>query len=306
MLNVLIKLFSELYFHKPDIVYFQLSHHGISFFRDFFFVLIMKTHKIKILFHLHGIGIKQKSNLKKIFYKICFNNEEIICLSRLLSNDIEDVYNGNPFFVPNGIPKINIKPESKENNKPLDIIFLSNLFISKGILDFLEAMKILNLKHINFNATIVGAEGNQNNSSCISVNTIKKLLKENNLEYKVHFLGPKYGNDKYRILQNADIFCYPTHNDAFPLVILEAMQFGLPVISTKEGAISEIINDGETGFIVDKNSPEQIVKKLQILIKNPELKKKMGEAGRKKFIENYTIEKFENNLINILDNVLYD
>jgi len=82
------------------------------------------------------------------------------------------------------------------------------------------------------------------------------------------------------------------------------MQFGIPIIATREGAMPEIIDDKITGFLVDKNQPEQIAEKIKILFNDEELRRKMGEAGRKKFLEKYTLEIFEQNMKKVFDGIL--
>jgi len=84
------------------------------------------------------------------------------------------------------------------------------------------------------------------------------------------------------------------------------MQFGLPVIATIEGAIPEIIDDVITGFLVEKNSPDQIADKIEIFVKNPSLIESMGKAARKKYEEKYTLEIFEKNMKEVFDKVLQE
>ena len=81
------------------------------------------------------------------------------------------------------------------------------------------------------------------------------------------------------------------------------MQFGLPVISTYEGAIPEIVENNKTGFLVEKKNPEELANKIEFLINNQDLRIKMGVAGKEKFYNQYTLEIFENNLTTILKNL---
>ncbi|MCX8490131.1 MAG: glycosyltransferase family 4 protein, partial [Cyclobacteriaceae bacterium] len=97
---------------------------------------------------------------------------------------------------------------------------------------------------------------------------------------------------------------HPTLNDAFPLVILEAMQHRLPVISTYEGAIPEIVDDLTTGFLVVKNDVEALVGKIEVLLDNETIRKEMGLAGQRKFLTNYTVEKMEENITKVLHEIL--
>jgi glycosyltransferase involved in cell wall biosynthesis len=76
------------------------------------------------------------------------------------------------------------------------------------------------------------------------------------------------------------------------------------VIATKEGAIPEIIDDGITGFIVDKNRPDEIADKVEIFYYNRYLLNQMGLAGREKYEQKYKLEIFENNIKNVFNEVI--
>lgn len=90
------------------------------------------------------------------------------------------------------------------------------------------------------------------------------------------------------------------HNECFPLVLLEAMQQGVPCIASNEGGISDIIDNGKTGFIVEKKNAGQLADKIEVLLKDPSLCQGMGQAGKKKFQAEFTIERFENRMKDIL------
>lgn len=294
-------LFQNLWVIKPNLVYFQISPLGRAFIRDLFYVSIIKLFKIKIVFHIHAKGIKNQLTrpFNKFLYQFCFNKNEIITLSKLLNYDITPVFHRKIHIIPNGIPlvKTNIKYEDDSNK--INVLFLSNLIESKGILDFIDSIKILKLKGIHLNANIVGKEFN------ISKKVLTQILIKNDLMKHVNYLGPKYDTDKNEILEASDIFIFPTKypKECFPLVILEAMQFGLPIIATNEGAIPEIIDDRITGFIVEINSPQQIAEKVEYLINNSDIRIKMGQAARQKFLENYTISIFEQNMKTTFSNI---
>jgi len=81
------------------------------------------------------------------------------------------------------------------------------------------------------------------------------------------------------------------------------MQFNLPLISTDEGAIAEIIDDNETGYLVNKRDSVDFANKIQLLIENPSLRKNMGEKGKTKFEREYTLSHFEQNMARILHKI---
>lgn len=119
-----------------------------------------------------------------------------------------------------------------------------------------------------------------------------------------YFQGKKYNEEKEAFFENADIFIFPTLNEAFGLVLLEAMEHALPCIATDEGGISDIVDDGETGFIVSKRNTEALADKIEYLIIHPEERKRMGKLGYKKFNDKFTVRKFEELMADILNDCL--
>jgi len=288
---------------KPNAVYFTLSPIGGAFYRDVLYVFLFKLFRIKIIYHLHGKGIINKtkdSKVNSLLYNFVFRNTNVIHLSGILFNDLKNITtNYDKFIVENGILK-NEKSNItiKEHNIP-KILYLSNIEETKGILDLINACKLLFEQRIKFELSIVGG----------IVKSIPKEkfmgIIEDKQEY-IKYLGPKYGKDKEDILESSDIFVFPTYypNECFPLVVLEAMQAGLPVVSTYEGAIPDIVDDGQTGFIVKQRNVEELAEKIKILIKDTELREKMGKAGRKKFLEKYTLDTFEKNMVSTFNKIL--
>lgn len=81
------------------------------------------------------------------------------------------------------------------------------------------------------------------------------------------------------------------------------MQFSLPIISTFEGGIPDVVKDGINGFLVPQRDAQALADKLEVLIVNPLLRKEMGFAGRKLYEEKFTIEIFEKRLLEIFRNL---
>jgi len=130
------------------------------------------------------------------------------------------------------------------------------------------------------------------------------LIRERGLTENIKYLGPLYGIEKYKKMNQSDVLVYPTLNDAFPLVILEAMQVQLPIIASKIGAIPEILEHNDSGLLIEPKSPEEIYKYLYLLYKDIDLRKKLSRKAFKKFIENYTYEVFQKNMLRTLNTIL--
>lgn len=284
---------------KPHFIYFSIMPVGKGFVRDFIYVFIIKHFNVKVIYHLHNQGIIKAENsiiLKKM-YQFTFNNSIIIHLSEsLMEKEVGFLYlsNTDKYIVNNGVEIID-KVALKNVKTKLTLLYLSNLFPEKGLNYLIEAINILNEKNYNFNLNIIGSMRDKQ-----SINDIIQNNKSGNISY----IGEVYNSEKYNYYLNADIFIHPTTNDSFPLVILDAMQFGLPVISTNEGAIPEIINNGINGIIVEKGNIQQLADSIELLINNSDLRIRMGQSGKDKFLEKYTKTIFEENIKKIFNNYL--
>ncbi len=116
----------------------------------------------------------------------------------------------------------------------------------------------------------------------LTIKDLESELADRKLSGMVEVTGPKYGDDKFREFQNADIFVFPTYYEVFGLVILEAMQFSLPVVSTLEGGIPDIVVENETGFLVEPQNPYMLADKLAVLLNDKELRHPNGAGGIQK------------------------
>lgn len=285
---------------KPQLVYVTPVATGIAFYRDYVVMLLLKMIKCNVVAHFHNKGVSTRQNkwLDNILYKKYFKGIKVILLADCLYKDIKKYVTPSQVIIcPNGIKDEHPGMIPKRTNAIPQMLFLSNLITSKGVVDLLDACKILKGKGVNFGCTYVGAESNEIDSTMFN-----EMVKERNLQDSVQYIGKRYGADKESCYANSDIFVFPTfyHNECFPLVLLEAMSYGLPCVSTDEGAIREIIDDGKTGYVVEKNNLQMLAEKLEVLIEDAALRQEMGYAGKKKFEENYTLEIFEHNIFNAL------
>lgn len=82
------------------------------------------------------------------------------------------------------------------------------------------------------------------------------------------------------------------------------MEYEIPCIATNEGGIPSIVNNNETGFIINKNNPTELADKIEYMIEHPDIRHKMGSAGKLKFINKFTIKKFENRIKDIFNDIL--
>ena len=118
--------------------------------------------------------------------------------------------------------------------------------------------------------------------------SLKQKVKEHNLQDRVHLLGHKTDVENYEDM--ADVVVLPSYFETFGLVLAEGMAMEKPAVAFKVGGVPEVIEDNKTGFVVDYDNDDELVEKLAILAKNPDLCKQMGIQARKKVAKDFANE----------------
>jgi len=300
MLNL--KVFWALLSKKYDLVYLTPTTRGFGIYKDAITVIIAKIFRKRIVVHLHNKGIIENSSstMSRWAYKSIFDNSFVILQSLLLKSDFIVPLAPREFYiVSNGIEDESVPNNDGQPHNTLVILFLSNLFVSKGVFLFLEVLKRLESKGYNFEGRIIGKEGD------ISSSHLTKEIARMGLSSKVSFIGPLYGKKKFQEMTAADILVYPTLDDCFPLVIIEALSCGLPVIASAVGGIPDILNNGECGVLIPPGNIIEIEKQLEVLVQNQELRSDLSKKARSYYIDNFTIDSFEKNLTKTLSDIAH-
>ncbi len=313
-LKNIITMFRLLRKTDPELVYIPVASNFLPYLRDGLLILTAAYFsKAKIVIHLHEggyfrSGFYDKAPIPvKYFIKKSLGKADTAIV---LSENLKFVFNGlvrNTEVCNNGISQRHADNSIQKKSSPDDLItvgFLGNLFESKGVLDVLNAAEEILKKCHKVKFRFAGAwsdkEGNTEEKAY-------RLINENGLTEHVEFTGVVTGKDKDKFLECTDIFLFPSwyKHEGFPLVIIEAMSASCPVISVKDtGAISDIIVDGDTGFLIDKKRPDQIAESVIKLIKDPGLRMEMGKRGRERYEQRYTLDSSINRIISIFNKVL--
>ena len=286
---------------RPNLCYYTPTADGWGIYRDLFVVAVLKWNKQKIVLHMHNKGV-EKFSVKHIWapfaYRHIFKGVKVILLARELYQDVRNyVQPDNVYYCPNGMPKTNNETFCRRTtNKKYTFLFLSNMIEEKGVIDVLKACTVLKGDKRLFKCQFVGKW------STVSKEYFNEIIEKYNIKDVVSYLGPKYGKEKVDALKKVDALVFPTyyHGETFGLVLLEAMEYGLPCISTYEGGIPSVIDNENTGLLIRARDIEALVDKMRWLIEHPHEGLIMGEKGRKKFLKEFTLDIFEKRFAEIL------
>jgi glycosyltransferase involved in cell wall biosynthesis len=200
--------------------------------------------------------------------------------------------------VPNGVDLEQTEPvERTRSDDTITTLFLSSLFPSKGVLVFIEALARARELRPALRGVIAGSwPSEEERADAIA------LVRRLSLGESVVFAGPVEGAEKARLFRSVDVFCFPSFYplEGQPLVVIEAMAAGLPVVATAWRGIADTVVDGETGFLVDEPAPELVAEKLVYLVDNGEERTRMGVAGRARYQQLYTQRLFGERMVKVL------
>lgn len=277
-----------LIFRRPDLVHVHTSS-GTSFLEKSLLGIICKCFGVKVIFHIHGADFDQfcfRGNNRIFVPKILSLMDKSIILSNAWYERFKEVIPSKKMtIIPNAVDVNDFLFEQKKKgrNESVNILFVGSICNRKGLVDLAYAVRnLIDSGSVKFYLDILGGE--ENREEMIEITRIYQKLE---LENFMKFHGPKYYSEKITFFKNADIFVLPSYNESFGIVNLEAMASGLPIISTKVGAIPEYLVNGENGFIINPGDIEQLTKSLKILIEDTKLREKMGNNNRQKVIEKY-------------------
>ncbi|MBU2949619.1 glycosyltransferase family 4 protein [Tamlana agarivorans] len=286
-----------------DMVYITPGQTFFGVMKYAVFIILASLFKRDIVIHVHGNYLGKEYRLikglkKTVFKWILDKTNKGIVLSESLRGNMSPFVDGDHIFVLYNFVEdylfLNEEDIFKdENNIKPKIFFLSNLMEEKGILDLLEALKILEKKGVEFEAKIAGNIDAQNKSK------IETYFNELN---QVSYCGVVSGQAKKELLIWGNVFVLPTYYEmeGQPISILEAMATGNLVLTTNHSGIPDIFKDEVNGFYVEKKNPGSIVSKIEMIANHPD-----NFLGIRKYnfsiaLKNYRVDNFISNLVNII------
>jgi glycosyltransferase involved in cell wall biosynthesis len=158
------------------------------------------------------------------------------------------------------------------------LLFVGRLVHQKGLDLLLKALR--DLRELHWELTIVG-DG-------VLRDELQASLDHFNISERVHFVGWQRDEDLVRYYQQANLFILPSRHEGMPNVILEAMASGLPVIASNIPGNEELVLYETTGLLFPTEDVDSLRGALHTLIQDPGQRASLGEASRRRVVENYT------------------
>ncbi|ACF15165.1 glycosyl transferase group 1 [Chloroherpeton thalassium ATCC 35110] len=296
-INKIIKLSSK---NKYDFVCYPINFTRNALLRDFLLLFAIKLFPYKIIYYTHGNNLpsfikNENALIKGIIHKVMRYADGAVVVGENLRFNYKGIL-PDELVVPvhHGMEGFVTKPKARQASDEIRVLYLSNLVLTKGFFVLIQAIPkiVQQVKNIKF---IFGGEW----ENAQTKEDVMRYIEENNLSEFIEFKGRVIGEEKEKLYYDSDIFVFPTFYplETFGIVNLEAMQAGLPIITTGRGAIPEIVEEGKNGFIVPEQNPEAIADKIILLFQNKELRENIRNNNIQRFKDFYTKEKYAQRMI---------
>ena len=265
---------------KIDILYLHMSYKG-SFTRKYLIYKLANAFGKKVIIHLHGSEFRQyyeysPSIRKQRICELFESSERVIVLGeygrRFVRSiapkaSIEVIHNA--VAIPNQI--------AVWNTQEVQLLYLGILIPRKGVRDLIDAMHILkerepeNPRNIRL---VIGGTGDE-------MAALQEQCRLLHLEKCIDFVGWVDGEIKKKLLQSSQCLILPSYNEGLPVAVLEALSYGVPVVSTDVGSICDAVRDGIDGHLIKPHEPEQIADAIADVIENKERWSEYSRQARK-------------------------
>ena len=302
------KVWKETILYKPNAIYASISPGGLAFFKDFLFLLISKFLKVPLILHIHGNGISSYygKRLFRFSYNYLFREESLIVLSPLLKKEYDLLEVNCRFFIVPNFNSFVLKQvdscqqeslDTSEKNKH-NILFFSNLRKGKGLFDFYNAVRPLLISRSDIIVTIAGPwSSDEDRIELFDLIKADENCHNGMFRSRIRIIGPIHNDEeKASLYKDADLFLFPSRIDTFPLVVLEAMELGVPVISTNQGAIPDMLS-GKAGITVDIGDIASMTDNIERLIENMDEREVLISTAKEKVREHYSKRHFKKSLM---------
>jgi len=269
-----------------DIIHF----HEIDMSFPFFSYLVKKP---KII-HLHGIDYNflKKHFISRFLFKHLVHI--YISISKRMEKELTKL--GIPkdkiVYVPNCVDTNLFKPQARKEDNML--LFVGRISKGKGL-----HILIKSLRYVREPVRLI-IIGPTDWDTVYYQNILNLIERENRKgKHEIKYLGALEPSELIEWYQKASIFILPSFGEGFPVTVLEALACETPVIATPVGGIPEIVENNVTGLLIQQNSPIELAKAIQYLLTNPDMRLKMGYEGRKRVMQQYSLNVTVKKLCNI-------
>ena len=282
--------------HRPRVMYFVLSQSTVGVIRDSLFVWPARCFGAKVVAHLHGGALidwyRGRWPFIRVYTRLLAGAlSQAIVLGESLRGQFEGLVPSERIaVVPNGIEDVGIEDRHvSRQGRRWRVLYLNTLNKMKGALVLLDAVAVVMGRRSDVEFIFAGPWSHAEHRK-----EAEAVIASRRLAHAVTFTGQVSGDRKTALLREADLFVFPgIQQEGQPLVVLEAMAAGLPIVFTNRGCLAETLRDGHEGIEVPVGDAEVLAGRIQWLLDRPDEMRRLGANARRRFEQEYTSQRHE-------------
>lgn len=289
---------------RPDVVYVFVAQNSLGFLRDALFLSPAALRGVPYVLHFQSGRFGEfyrtaPAPVRTLIRTLVSRAARAIVLGHSLVPMLEGLINAERIaVVPNAITDVTGSIPPRRENGRVRALYLGNLMPDKGYIELISAARALLAEGLDMEFVFAGA---------VSDAAAHERAREaaSGARDRIRFVGPVAGDAKTALLRTADLLVLPTHyeSEGHPLVLLEAMAAALPVVSTRHVAIPETVLHEVTGLLVDVHDTAGLASAIRRLATDPKLRLRLGEGGRARYLEQYTVTRWAERMAAVFDGV---
>jgi len=277
---------------RVAMVHLNTSLNARAYWRDLVYLIVAKICGARVLYQVHGGALPQQffrgGRAPSAFLRWTLRLPDAVVV--LARSELEAYRRFIPaqqvVVLPNGIdcaPYARYSRAPSGAMAPLKLVYIGRLAREKGLYEVLQGLR---LAHVRGTATrfVVAGSGPEEAG-------LRRFTEEIGLASQVAFVGPVSGEDKIRMLGDADVLALPSYGEGLPYALLESMAAGTPAITTRVGAIPDVVVDGVHGLFVPCRNAEAVSGAIHRLASDRDLLARMSAACRRRIAGGYSIER---------------
>jgi glycosyltransferase involved in cell wall biosynthesis len=282
-----------------------VAQNSLGFLRDLLFLMPALFRGTPVVLHLHGgrydrFVVSAPAPVRRLARVVFGRAERVIVLGESLRAMLEGLVVADRIdVVPNGVSELNPSGcAATERDGRIRVLYLGNLIPGKGYVELIRAVEALLDEGLDIEVTLAGAVADAE----VHARAVAEVRYGAD---RIRFVGSVDAAGKAALLRRSDVVVLPSYyeNEAHPLVLLEAMAAGLPVVSTWHAAIPEIVIHGETGLLVPGRDVAALASAMRVVAERPDLRAAMGRAGRRRYEDRFTATQWAERMTLVFDSV---
>ena len=285
---------------RPVVVHINTSLVARAFWRDLAHLVVARLAGARVVYQVHGGALPQQfagtsRAMRAILERALRLPDCIIVLARSELAAYAAMLPGQDIrVIPNAVEAAvaeQLEREPRATDAPLRIVYLGRLVPDKGLHELLRGLAEARSGATNAELTLAGSGPEEAR--------LRALAAELGLGDRVRFAPPVFGVEKQQLLAHSDVLALPTYHEGLPYALLEAMNAGLAVITTRVGAIPDVATEGVHGLFVPLRDPGAIAAAIARLAQEPELLHRMARASRERIAEAYLLPRLASQLADL-------